>query len=233
MTALGAGATGDDRDLRGVVLAGGRSRRFGDRDKALARFDGRTLVSRAVDAVAPLNVDPPFVAVGTASRRALLGSGIDRPVEYVFDPPETKGPVGGILAAARVTETDRLAVVGCDMPLATTEAIRWLAGQSADADAIVPVDEGGALQPVFAVYRHDRVNHRSREPADECGVVRPPRRARRTPGPCRVCARRAQSQSGAHEREHSCGPRATPRAKRFERVTPMRASTRGRRFVGE
>jgi molybdopterin-guanine dinucleotide biosynthesis protein A len=39
------------------------------------------------------------------------------------------------------------------MPLATTEAIRWLAGQSADADAVVPVDEGGELQPVFAVYR--------------------------------------------------------------------------------
>jgi molybdopterin-guanine dinucleotide biosynthesis protein A len=110
-------------------------------------------VSRAVDAVAPLNVDPPFVAVGTASRRALLGSGIDRPVEYVFDPPGISGPVGGILAAARATETDRIAVVGCDMPLATTEAIRWLAGQSVDADAIVPVDEGGALQPVFAVYR--------------------------------------------------------------------------------
>ena len=153
MTAPGAGPTGDDHDLRGVVLAGGRSRRFGDRDKALARFDGRTLVSRAADAVAPLGVDPPFVAVGTASRRALLGSGIDRPVEYVFDPPGIGGPVGGILAAARVTEADRLAVVGCDMPLATTEAIRWLAGQSADADAVVPVDEGGELQPVFAVYR--------------------------------------------------------------------------------
>ena len=151
MTAPGAGSTGDD--LRGVVLAGGRSRRFGDRDKALARFDGRTLVSRAVDAVAPLNVDPPFVAVGTASRRALLGSGIDQPVEYVFDPPGTGGPVGGILAAARATETDRLAVVGCDMPLATTEAIRWLAGESTDSDAVVPVDEGGQLQPVFAVYR--------------------------------------------------------------------------------
>jgi len=153
MTAPGAGPTGDDHDLRGVVLAGGRSRRFGDRDKALARFDGRTLVSRAADAVAPLGVDPPFVAVGTASRRALLGSGIDRPVEYVFDPPGIGGPVGGILAAARVTEADRLAVVGCDMPLATTEAIRWLAGQSADADAVVPVDDGGELQPVFAVYR--------------------------------------------------------------------------------
>ena len=153
MTAPGDGGTGDDHDLRGVVLAGGRSRRFGDRDKALARFDGRTLVSRAVDAVAPLGVDPPFVAVGTASRRALLGSGIDRPVEYVFDPPGIGGPVGGILAAARVTEADRLAVVGCDMPLATTEAIRWLAGQSADADAVVPVDDGGELQPVFAVYR--------------------------------------------------------------------------------
>ena len=151
MTTSEAGSTGDD--LRGVVLAGGRSRRFGDRDKALATLDGRTLVSRAVDAVASLAARLPLVAVGTASRRALLGSGIDRPVEYVFDPPGTGGPVGGILAAARATEAERIAVVGCDMPLVTTEAIRWLAGQSADADAIVPVDEGGQLQPVFAVYR--------------------------------------------------------------------------------
>ena len=95
----------------------------------------------------------PFLAIGLGNVVLLLGWGIDRPVEDVFDPPGTGGPVGGILAAARATEAERIAVVGCDMPLVTTEAIRWLAGQSADADAIVPVDEGGQLQPVFAVYR--------------------------------------------------------------------------------
>jgi molybdopterin-guanine dinucleotide biosynthesis protein A len=100
-----------------------------------------------------LGVDPLFVAVDTASRRALLRLSIDQPVEYVFGPPGIGGPVGGILAAARAVEAEQIAVVGCDMPLVTTEAIRWLAGQSADADAIVPVDEGGQLQPVFAVYR--------------------------------------------------------------------------------
>ena len=153
MTTPGVAETAGNEALRGVVLAGGRSRRFGNREKALARFNGHTLVHSAVDAVAPLGDEPPLVAVGTESRRSAIASGIDEPVKYVFDPPKFEGPVGGILAAARAAETDRLAVVGCDMPLATTRVSQWLAGRSTDADAVVPVDEQGHLQPVFAVYR--------------------------------------------------------------------------------
>lgn len=37
--------------ILGVVLAGGKSSRFGS-DKALAELDGHTLISRAVDALA-------------------------------------------------------------------------------------------------------------------------------------------------------------------------------------
>lgn len=38
-------------DHSGVVLAGGRSRRFGEGDKALAELDGEQMVVRVVDRV--------------------------------------------------------------------------------------------------------------------------------------------------------------------------------------
>jgi len=140
---------------RGVVLAGGRSRRFGETDKAVATINGESLLSRAVAAVQASGTGPPIVAVQSEKQQARLEPVLDAPVEFVRDDPAFAGPLAGVVSAARTTSTDRIAVVGCDMPFVSGEAIRWLARRSSTADAIVPVDNAGALQPLHAVYRTD------------------------------------------------------------------------------
>lgn len=108
----------------GIVLAGGRSARFG-RDKLAADLDGRSLLSRAIDAVASVT-DGVLVAVQRLPAEVLLA---DVPVALVHDPE----PFGGPLAAlAHVLGTavdpdpvaDLAIVVGGDMPRLTPAVLR-------------------------------------------------------------------------------------------------------------
>jgi len=138
---------------RGVVLAGGQSTRFGPTNKALAPLDGRPLVAHVIEAVRPLSAAPPVVAVQTDAQAAAVRDGCDEPLAFVHDDPALGGPLAGLASAARVVSTDRCAVVACDMPLVTTTALRWLAGRSRTAAAVVPVDQTGTAQPTCAVYQ--------------------------------------------------------------------------------
>ena len=151
----GTATAGTPDNPRGVVLAGGRSQRFGAANKALASIDGESLLSRAVAAVQSGRTCPPIVAVQSKRQQRRLESVLRSPVEFVRDAPALAGPLAGVVSAARTAGTDRIAVVGCDMPFVNDEAIRWVARRSSTADAIVPVDNAGALQPLHAVYRTD------------------------------------------------------------------------------
>jgi len=80
--------------ILGVVLAGGQSTRFGS-DKALAELGGRTLISRAVEAL-------------TGWCEYVVIAGRDRgPGPCIPDWPHAgAGPLGGIAAALRLAQDD-------------------------------------------------------------------------------------------------------------------------------
>lgn len=76
----------------GVVLAGGRSTRFGS-DKALARVAGRTLLAHAVDCLAA-----QCDAVAIVGRA--VADDVAHPVIFLADRPRPDmGPLGGLAAA--------------------------------------------------------------------------------------------------------------------------------------
>jgi len=78
----------------GVVLAGGLARRMGGVDKPLLRIGGRTLLSHAVERLAPQCETIIISANGDQARFAELG------LPVVPDPlPDHPGPLAGILAA--------------------------------------------------------------------------------------------------------------------------------------
>jgi len=136
---------------RGVVLAGGHSRRFGDANKATAVLDGRPLVARAADAVATATGQPPLVAVQTDAQRDELAAALDASVAFVRDAPGYDGPLAGLVAAARRATADSLLAVACDMPFASADALDWVARRTEDAAAVVPVADG-SVQPLHARY---------------------------------------------------------------------------------
>lgn len=91
----------------GVVLTGGRSRRFG-RDKALVEVDGTTLAARVAAALAAGGCRD-VVAVGVEL------PGLDRTgLPLVTDRWPGAGPLGGVLTALDHAGTD-VVVAACDL----------------------------------------------------------------------------------------------------------------------
>ena len=97
-----------DRELTGILLAGGASTRFGS-PKALARFEGDTLAERAWRLLGEVCGDR--IAVGG-------GDGL---------PDPGTGPVAAIAVGLRAATNDVAIVIPVDMPLLTAGALGLLA----------------------------------------------------------------------------------------------------------
>lgn len=144
----------DATDVRaGLVLAGGHSTRFGDREKALAELDGRPLLGHAVDGLAPVadgvvvNCRREQVA---AFRPVLRSASVD--VAVAPDPVPGRGPAAGLAAGLSAVSAARVAVVACDTPFVDAAFLDYLFDQVADSDGAVPrVDDH--RQPTHAVFR--------------------------------------------------------------------------------
>ena len=94
-----------------VVLAGGRSSRFG-RDKLAEPIDGRPLLSYAVEAVRPFATEIIIVVAPGSAPAAAIPDG----VILVHDPVAFEGPLAGLLAGLQAAHEPVVLVVGGDMP---------------------------------------------------------------------------------------------------------------------
>jgi molybdenum cofactor guanylyltransferase len=113
-------------------------------DKAMLEVDGQPLVTRVAALMAEV-ASPVFLAPGKPGRLGDLG------YPEVGDALEGVGPLGGMVAALRVSPHHLTAVVAVDMPFANADVILLLANLSAGFDAVVPVTSEGP-QPLHAVY---------------------------------------------------------------------------------
>jgi len=127
----------------GVVLAGGRSSRFG-RDKALLEIGGETLLQRTVATLRAACGD--VLIVGPPER------GIQAPGTPVLqDERPGVGPLGGIATALRARPGAAALVVAVDMPFLNLALLKQLVALSVDADVVLPVVDGRGQQ-LHAVY---------------------------------------------------------------------------------
>jgi len=136
--------------VRGYVLAGGASSRFGT-DKALAEFAGQTMLARAARLLSEATLPVKIVS----SSAKLSGESF----ETVPDLWPGEGPLGGILTALsdakKEGDEDTFAlVVSCDMPFLTSDWLRFLAqrASTSGAEAIVPRSTQG-WEPLCACWR--------------------------------------------------------------------------------
>lgn len=112
----------------GIVLAGGKSRRYGSPKQNIV-IDGTTMMART-----------------RALLQELLG---EEPLPVLPDDRPGNGPLGGIETVLRVAPADRVLVVACDLPGLSTELLRLIAYHPADVDVVVPVS-GGRRHPLCA-----------------------------------------------------------------------------------
>ncbi|WP_121821596.1 molybdenum cofactor guanylyltransferase [Halostella salina] len=137
----------------GVIVAGGRSTRFGEADKAVAELAGTPMIRRVADRIAPA-VDALVVNCRTdqtaAIREALAG--YERPVTYAEDPEPDEGPIAGIRTGLRAVGDEYALVVACDMPFVDPNVATLLFERAEGHDAAVP-RRGEHVEPTHAVYR--------------------------------------------------------------------------------
>jgi molybdopterin-guanine dinucleotide biosynthesis protein A len=82
--------------------------------------------------------------------------------------------LGGLHAALAACRAEWAAVVACDLPFVTGELFARLMRLREDAEAVVPVQPDGRLQPLCALYRTHPCRERARELIEQ-GERRPRR----------------------------------------------------------
>lgn len=137
----------------GVILAGGKSSRFGC-NKALALYNSRPIITRVAEVLSEIFTETLLVT--------------NSPEEYTFlgwpmtgDRVRDSGPLAGIQAALSHIRSERAFIVACDMPQLDGEIIRRLCRHPGEWDVILPLSASGH-EPLHAVYRRDilpKVDH--------------------------------------------------------------------------
>ena len=106
--------------LRGLVLAGGRSSRMGS-DKAALLVDGRTLLTRSVELLKSLTIH-----VHVAVRAEQADDQLRRQFDLLFDAVPAQGPAAALVAAWLHDPDAAWLVLACDMPALERNALEAL-----------------------------------------------------------------------------------------------------------
>lgn len=134
--------------LKGLVLAGGRSTRMGQ-DKAALTIDDRPLLARTVELLAVFTA-----SVTVAIRRDQLDDRLRRQFHVLIDDPVAEGPVAALLAARAFAPDAAWLVLACDMPGVDRSLLSALvAGRDAARGGtawVNPVDE--LPEPLCAIW---------------------------------------------------------------------------------
>lgn len=131
-------------NLRGAVLAGGMSRRFGS-DKALVKFDGVPLLHKLIGVLSCV-VSDPVVIVNTPERYG------DASFKRFTDITPGCGPLGGIHTALTRMHADAILILTCDMPLVSEEFLRALIASWQSGDAAVVAKSAIGVEPFPGIY---------------------------------------------------------------------------------
>lgn len=130
----------------GLVLAAGRSTRFGAADKLLADFRGRPLAAHAAAAMRAVPLDHRLVAVADPAVQALFGG---------FEPVAPNGPDArqseSLARGARragALGADRLLVTLADMPLVDPDHLAAVLASCADGRPAATTDGERLMPPV-------------------------------------------------------------------------------------
>ena len=131
----------------GVVLAGGRSTRFGS-DKLAAAYRGAPMLHHPVMRLAEI-CGEVVVVLGSGPEPSLP---CEVPVRFARDRQDGEGPLAGLAAGLAVVRTERALVVAGDMPDLVPAVLRALADAAARASAdAVALADGGRFRPVPCV----------------------------------------------------------------------------------
>lgn len=142
-----------------VVLAGGRSSRFGS-DKLASDLDGRPLLAHAVAAVAAVAREVVVVLSPDAPEPSLadvLAPGVTDRLRFVHDAADGIGPLAGVAAGLAAATQPLAVIVGGDqpslVPALLAAILRYAAPGSGMPIDAVALEEEGRIRPLPCAVR--------------------------------------------------------------------------------
>ncbi|MHB8908808.1 MAG: molybdenum cofactor guanylyltransferase [Syntrophales bacterium] len=130
------------RDITGVILVGGKSRRMG-RDKAFLQVAGKTFFERVLEIFGER-----FDRVMLVGDQPERFAGYGLPVVPDIYPGSA---LGGLYTGLYRAETKFIFVSSCDIAFPNSNVLHFLCSARAGFDAVVPHTERG-FEPLFALY---------------------------------------------------------------------------------
>jgi len=136
--------------VAGIVLAGGRSRRFG-RDKLAEDYGGRPLLHHPVSRLLEV-CDRVVVVLAPDADEPPMPVGVS--VAFARDAIEDEGPLRGLSAGLEVANAEWIVLAGGDMPeLQPAVLLEMLRGGLETGVVAVSLAEGGTERPLPCVLR--------------------------------------------------------------------------------
>ncbi len=137
--------------LTGIILAGGKSSRMG-KDKGLCEFNGKALVTYAIETLRPLCSHLIISANHFPEKYEQYG------IPVIADEIKDIGPMGGIYTCLKNSTTQHNLVLSCDTPFVGTILLKHLLSQIQNEQIVSPAHHTFLIEPLSAYYSTNVLN---------------------------------------------------------------------------
>jgi molybdopterin-guanine dinucleotide biosynthesis protein A len=147
-----------------IILAGGRGKRLGYREKSMMVINGQPLITYVIKSLGKV-VDEIIISVRDKAQGELLNSMLPG-YTYAYDEFENTGPLAGIISGLTLCRNELCFIAACDMPFINGNVVKMLFSMSEAHDAAIPRWEDGFLEPLHSVYRCEPMIRETRKAID-------------------------------------------------------------------
>lgn len=137
---------GDFMGTTALILAGGKSSRFGS-DKSLLMLHKKLIVQHLVDCCTHF-ADEVFIISNHKNKFGIDG------IYEICDCYQSMGPLGGIHAGLRTSANEKIFVTACDMPFFQISLAEKMLQLLDVYDAVIPCFQN-QYEPLFSAMRRD------------------------------------------------------------------------------
>lgn len=131
-------------EVTGIVLAGGRSSRMGE-EKSLMKLNGKTMIEFSIAALKPLCSQ----VIISSDRMVYDFTGC----EVWPDEIKQQAPIVGIYSCLKRSKTDVNIILSCDMPLISSQFLKFLLENSVNNEVTIPIHQNGMIEPLCGIYK--------------------------------------------------------------------------------
>ncbi len=135
-----------NENITGIILSGGKSTRMGS-NKAMLSFNGKKMIEYGISAMKEV-CRTVIIGANTQAYNAFN-------IPVVPDNYQNMGPLAGLEACLRHSQTRKNLITPCDTPFLNVEFLKTIISNIENYDAVVPILKDGKIEPLTGYYSKD------------------------------------------------------------------------------